>query len=64
MKLIVSQTAYDIYPSGPIVDQIVGILDGDGERHLDHNCILSQESVSVRDEHIRTYRRVPHGPKS
>ena len=38
------------HPSDPIVAQIVGILDGDRERHLDHNRFLSRESVSVRDE--------------
>ena len=53
-----------ICPSGPIVAQIVGILDGDRERHLDHNRILLQRSVSVKDERIRTYMRVPRRPKS
>ena len=56
MKLIVSP--------GPIVAQIVGILDGDPERHLNQNPILSQPSVSVQDERIRTYMRMPHRPKS
>ena len=57
MKLIVSQAIY-------ILAEIVGILDGDRERHLDHNPILLQKSVSVRDERIRTYMRVPHRPES
>ena len=42
----------------------VGILDGNCERHLDHNRILPQQSVSVRNERIRKYMRVPHRPKS
>ena len=29
-----------------------GILDGDRERHLDHNRILSQQGVSVRVKRI------------
>ena len=47
MKLIVSR-------AGPIVAQImcIHILDGDRERHLDRNRILSKQSVSVRDERI------------
>ena len=53
-----------IYPLGPIVAQIVGILDRDCDRHMDHNRILSQQSVSVRDERIRTDMRVPNPPKS
>ena len=45
-----------MYHSGPIVAQIVGILNGDRARHLDHNRILSQQSISrVRDERINTY---------
>ena len=44
--------------------QIVGILDGDCERHLDHNRILSQQSISVPYERTRTYMRVPHHAKS
>ena len=46
------------------VAQIVGIVDGNHEIHLDHNCILSQQSPSVRDECIRMYMRVPHRSKS
>ena len=53
-----------MYPLGPIVAQIVGILDRDCERHMNHNRILSPQSVSVRDERIRTDMRVPHRPKS
>ena len=63
MKSIVSLAIY-IYLSGPILAQIVAIIDGDHESHLDHYRILSQQSVSGRDEHIRTYMRVPHRPKS
>ena len=52
MKSIVNR---GVCLSGLIVAQIVGILDGDRGRHLDRNRILSQQSVSVRDECIRTY---------
>ena len=59
MESNVGRAVY-IYPSGPIVAQTVDTLDGDRERHLDHNHILSQQSVSVGDERIRTYMHVPH----
>ena len=38
------------------------IHNRDRERHLDHNRIWSQKSVSVREERIRTYTRVPGNP--
>ena len=56
---------YSIYPLGPIVPQDWDILDGDRERHPDHNRNLSRQSVSVRDDaRIRTCMRVPHRHKS
>ena len=53
-----------IYPSGPIVAQTVIIHFRNRERHLNQNLILSQQSVSVREERIRMYMRVTHRPKS
>ena len=61
MKSVVSRA---VYPSGPIVDQIVIILDLDRERSVDHNRVQSQQITSVRDERIRTYMRVQNRPQS
>ena len=38
------------------------IHNRDRERHLDHNRIWSQKSVSVQEERIRMYTRVPGNP--
>ena len=38
------------------------IHNRDRERHLNHNRIWSQKSVSVREERIRTYTCVPGNP--
>ena len=42
-----------------MVAQIVIILHHDCEIHLDHNCIMSQQSAPVQNERIRTYMHVP-----
>ena len=38
------------------------IHNRDREEYLDHNRIWSQNSVSVQEERIRTYTRVPGNP--
>ena len=38
------------------------IHNRDRERHLDYNRIMSQKSVSVREERIRTYTHMPGNP--